>query len=183
MIGVLALQGAFAAHGRSLAALGHASREVRAPRDLDGLAGLVLPGGESTAQRELLGALGLLEPLARFVATCAPIFATCAGLVLAARFGWLDVDVARNAFGPQTESFEDVDDAGAVPLVLIRAPRITRVGAAVRVLATWRGEPVLVREGHVVGATFHPELTSSLDVHRLAFGDARPRAELPVNAA
>jgi pyridoxal 5'-phosphate synthase pdxT subunit len=176
-IGVLALQGAFDAHARALERLGHETRRVRAPRDLEGLDGLVLPGGESTVQLRLLERFGLRDAVDAFVASGAPVLATCAGLILAARevtnpaqpsFGWLDVSVARNAWGRQVESFEAVDDSGQLPLVLIRAPRITRVGEGVEVLATLRGEPVLVRQANVTGATFHPELTERLDVHRAA---------------
>ena len=218
-LGVLALQGAFDAHARALERLGHETRKVRAPGDLEALDGLVLPGGESTVQLKLVERFGLREPLAAFVAAGAPVLATCAGLILAARevtnpaqqsFGWLDVTVARNAWGRQVESFEAVADDGVppasgarcraagsgsseasqvnvrgevpsdarasgthlrhLPLVLIRGPRITRAGEGVEVLATLRGEPMLVRQGNVTGATFHPELTDRLDVHRDVFG-------------
>jgi pyridoxal 5'-phosphate synthase pdxT subunit len=181
-IGVLAVQGGFAAHVRALEALGHAVREVRAPTDLDGAKGLVLPGGESAVQLELIRRLGLAGPIAALVARGAPVLATCAGLILAARrvrspeqpaFGFLDVAVERNAYGRQVHSFEDLDDAGAHRLVFIRAPRIVEVGPRAQVLATWRGEPVLVREDSVTGASFHPELTSDLSIHRLAFGAER----------
>jgi 5'-phosphate synthase pdxT subunit len=168
-IGVLALQGGFAAHAQALEAAGRAVRLVRAARDLEGLGGLVLPGGESTAQLKLV-ARGLLEgPLRTFVQGGRPVLATCAGLILAARavlpdqpsFGWLDVTVQRNAYGRQLDSFEAEDDAGRRRLVFIRAPRIAAVGRGVEVLATLRGEPVLVRQGRVVGATFHPELAGA----------------------
>lgn len=183
-IGVLALQGAFAAHARALEALGHAPVLVRQPRHLEGLAGLVLPGGESTTQLSLLDRLGLWTPLDALVRSGAPVLCTCAGLILAARqvtraaqrsFGWLDVDVARNAWGRQVESFEARADGTDLPLVLIRAPRITRVGDGVEVLAMLDGEPVLVRQGSVVGATFHPELTARLDVHQAVFGEVGAR--------
>jgi pyridoxal 5'-phosphate synthase pdxT subunit len=175
--GVLALQGAFDAHARALRRLGVHVRLVRLPRDLDGLEGLVLPGGESTTHLRLIARFGLREGLDALVRRGVPVLATCAGLILAAArvtgpaqesFGWLDVDVARNAWGRQVDSFEAVDDAGEA-LIFIRAPRITRVGAGVEVLSTFEGEPVLVRQGNVVGATFHPELTQRLDVHALAF--------------
>jgi pyridoxal 5'-phosphate synthase pdxT subunit len=175
MIGVLALQGGFAAHMDALRAIGCDTRAVRAPGDLDGLAGLVLPGGESTAMLRLVGEL---EPaLDEFVRAGHPVLATCAGLILAARtvtdpaqrsFGWIDVAVARNAWGRQVDSFEATDDAGA-PLVFIRAPRITARGRDVEVLATYDGEPILVRQGNRYGATFHPELTADRRIHRLAF--------------
>jgi 5'-phosphate synthase pdxT subunit len=182
-VGVLALQGAFAAHARALARLGHEAPEVRAAADLEGLDGLVLPGGESSAMLVLLGRHRLDEPLDAFARTGRPVLATCAGLVLAARevthprqrsFGWLDVAVARNGWGRQVDSFQarsDGDGAlGSLPLVLIRAPRVVRVGPSCEVLARYAGEPVLVRQGRVLGATFHPELTPALDVHRAAFG-------------
>lgn len=181
-IGVLALQGAFAAHAQALERLGHTPALVRLPRDVEGLEGLVLPGGESTTMLNLLERFALSGPIDRLVRSGAPVLATCAGLILAARgvthpeqrsFGWLDLDVARNAWGRQLDSFEACADAPKddLPLVLIRAPRITRVGPGVEVLATYGGEPVLVRAGAITGATFHPELTESLDVHRAVFGE------------
>lgn len=185
-IGVLALQGAFAAHARALEALGHDPVLVRQPRHLEGVEGLVLPGGESTTQLSLLDRLGLWAPLDALVRAGAPTLCTCAGLILAARevthpaqrsFGWLDVSVARNAWGRQVDSFEaQADPPLDLPLVFIRAPRITRAGADVEVLAALEGEPVLVRQGHVTGATFHPELTGRLDVHRGVFGVAASHA-------
>jgi 5'-phosphate synthase pdxT subunit len=176
MIGVLALQGGFAAHGKALRDIGCDVREVRTPRDLEGIDGLVLPGGESTTMLRLLGEL---EPaLDDFVRAGHPVLATCAGLILAAKtvtdpeqrsFGWIDVAVARNAWGRQVDSFSATDDAGA-PLVFIRAPRITEQGRDVEVLATFAGEPILVRQGHLYGATFHPELTADRSLHRRVFG-------------
>lgn len=185
-IGVLALQGGFAAHQKVLRRLGHEALAVRAARDLEGLEGLVLPGGESTAQLKLIG-LGQLEgPLRAAVACGYPVLATCAGLILAARdvspeqqsFGWLDVSVQRNAYGRQLDSFEARSDAG-LPLVFIRAPRICAIGAAVEVCERLAGEPILVREDAVYGATFHPELSESTAVHELVFGIAQSRQEKP----
>jgi 5'-phosphate synthase pdxT subunit len=184
-VGVLALQGDFAAHAAALEALGHRAVEVRTAAELERLDGLVLPGGESTVQLKLIAREGLAEPLDAFVRSGRPVLATCAGLVLSSRavtnpeqhaFGWLDVAVARNAWGRQLDSFEAVSDSDDLPLVFIRAPRITRVGAGVEVLATFRGEPVLVRQGNVTGATFHPELTADRRVHRDAFAVARSDA-------
>jgi 5'-phosphate synthase pdxT subunit len=163
-VGVLALQGGFAAHAAALWHLGHLPIEVRSPADLDAgndLGGLVLPGGESTAQAKLIDSAGLGESLDDFARSGRPVLATCAGLILAARRGWLDVEVARNAWGRQVDSFEAVDDSGRLPLMFIRAPRIRKVGPNVEVLATYRGEPVLVRQGQLTAATFHPELTIS----------------------
>jgi pyridoxal 5'-phosphate synthase pdxT subunit len=177
-IGVLALQGDFSAHARALQLAGLAARPVRSAADLVGLGGIVLPGGESTTQLRLLGRHGLHEPLRAFAASGAPVLATCAGLVLAARtvespaqpsFGLLDVAVARNAWGRQLDSFEARADDGSLALIFIRAPRILRVGAAVEVLASFRGEPVMVRQGAVVGATFHPELVEGSPVHGRVF--------------
>ena len=180
-IGVVALQGGFALHMTALARLGHAPFEVRSAPDLSNAEGIVLPGGESTAQRRLMA--HLVEALQHRVGSGVPVLATCAGLVLAAKrirthdgeqlgFGWLDVTIARNAWGRQVDSFEALDDRGELPLVCIRAPRILEVGPHVSVLATLAGEPVLVRQSRVVGATFHPELTSSDRVVVAAFGTA-----------
>jgi 5'-phosphate synthase pdxT subunit len=157
-VGVLALQGGFQAH---LEALGGRGVEVRLPKHLDGLDALVLPGGESTTQGMLIHRAGLRGALEDFVRSGKPVLATCAGLILCARYGWLDVDVQRNAYGRQLDSFEALSDDGAHHLVFIRAPRITRTGHKVEVLATLNGEPVLVRQGKLTGATFHPELVRS----------------------
>jgi pyridoxal 5'-phosphate synthase pdxT subunit len=183
-VGVLALQGDFAAHARALAAAGLAPVEVRAAADLApaaGLAGLVLPGGESTTMLNLIDRFALGPALDAFVRGGAPVLATCAGLILASRavreptqrsFGWLDVTVARNAWGRQRDSFEARSDDGAHALVFIRAPRILDVGPDVEIQATFQGEPVMVRKGNVTGATFHPELTGDARVHARVFGSA-----------
>jgi 5'-phosphate synthase pdxT subunit len=180
-VGVLALQGGYEAHERLLAALGKEVVRVKTAADLDGLDGLVLPGGESSSMLKLMAYDGLERPLDAFVRSGRPLFATCAGLILSATlvsnpeqrsFGWLDVDVSRNAWGRQNESFEALDDSGNYRLVFIRAPRITRVGAGAEVVASFRGEPVAVRSKTlpVVAATFHPELADEPGLHRLAFG-------------
>lgn len=177
-IGVLALQGDFSAHQRALEALGYDARLARRPADLDLVEGLVLPGGESTTQLRLLASSGLAAPIVRLIRDGAPVLATCAGLILLAStvtdpeqrsLGLLDVTVARNAWGRQLDSFEAVSERQGVPLVFIRAPRILAVGPGVEVLDTFGGEPILVRQGNVVGATFHPELTGDETVARLAF--------------
>jgi 5'-phosphate synthase pdxT subunit len=180
-IGILALQGDFDAHAQVLARLGATPRLVRAPGDLPGLAGLILPGGESTTMLRLLEPDGFEAAVREFTAH-RPTFGTCAGLILLARgvtdpvqrsFGVLDVDVARNAYGRQLDSFVgDVASAvlgGTIPGVFIRAPRILRTGPGVTVLGrvAATGEPVLVCAGHLLGATFHPELTADPRVHRL----------------
>ena len=178
-IGVLALQGGFALHARALTSLGHEVALVRDAEELERVDGLVLPGGESTTQLRLLARQGLGPTIERFAAAGRPILATCAGLILAAKrvvgptqesVGLLDVIVARNAWGRQLDSFEATAAGSALPLVFIRAPRIIERQAAVEVLATYDGEPVLVRQRNVTGATFHPELTDTLDVHREVFG-------------
>ena len=184
-IGVLALQGGFAAHADALSALGHEPVLVRTVGDLDGLAGLVLPGGESTTQLKLINDEGLGEPLDRFVRSGRPTMCTCAGIILAAAkvteprqpsFGWLDVHVARNAWGRQVDSFEATSDDGHLCLVFIRAPRIVATGAGVEILATLDSEPVMVRQNNVTGATFHPELAGDAAVHRDVFGAASERS-------
>jgi 5'-phosphate synthase pdxT subunit len=180
-IGILALQGAFALHKPPLRALGHEPVEVRSADDLDGVEGLILPGGESSVHVVLIERFGLEHALVAFAHAGRPVLAVCAGLILAARevrepeqwsLGWLDVGVTRNAYGRQRDSFEATSDDGTMSLVFIRAPRVTDVGRGVEVLATLGGEPVLVRQAAVVGASFHPELTSALGVHCLAFGSA-----------
>jgi 5'-phosphate synthase pdxT subunit len=176
---VLAVQGAFAAHGPMLEELGHEPVWVRAPADLGRLEGLILPGGESTVQLSLLARLGLEAPLCAFIAGGAPVLATCAGTILLARqvtkpqqrsYGCIDISVIRNGYGRQLDSFEAQADACDLPLVFIRAPRIAALGSGVEVLARHRGEPVLVRERNLTCATFHPELTHDARVHREVFG-------------
>jgi 5'-phosphate synthase pdxT subunit len=153
---------------------------VRSAGDLEGLAGLVLPGGESSAMLKLIEFGGLWQPLDAFARSGKPLLATCAGLILAAdqvsepsqkSFGWLSVAVARNAWGRQNESFEAMDDGGRLRCVFIRAPRITRVGPGVEVIATLAGEPIAVRGGDIVAATFHPELAGEAALHALLFAD------------
>lgn len=178
-VGVLALQGGFDAHAAALARAGVRPRLVRAPEVLAGLDGLVLPGGESGVHLRLIDRHGLEAPLRALVASGVPVLGTCAGLILAARtviggqrsFGWLDVTVERNAWGRQLDSFEAQDDARRRRLVFIRGPRIVGVGPGVEVLATFAGEPVLVRQGRVVGAAYHPELAGP-ELHAEIFGEA-----------
>ena len=181
-IGVLAVQGAFAEHLAVLAQLGVVGVEVRLPADLADVAGLILPGGESTAQRKLIDRWGLRRPILDLAASGAPIFGTCAGMILLSReivdgdepvFPLLDVDVKRNAFGRQLESFEgevSVPVLGDAPVhgVFIRAPIIERVGPDVDVLARLDdGRIVAVRERNVIATAFHPELAGEVRFHRL----------------
>lgn len=184
VVGVLALQGAVEKHLQMLERVGASAREVRVPAELAGLDALVLPGGESTTMSHLLASGGLRQPLAAFMAT-KPVLATCAGMILLAKraealpfppFGLLDIDVARNAWGRQIFSFhEEIDwplpaptgEPGPARLkaIFIRAPRVTRVGADVEVLARIHGEPVALRQGRLLALSFHPELTADPRVH------------------
>ncbi|MFL5966943.1 MAG: pyridoxal 5'-phosphate synthase glutaminase subunit PdxT [Gaiellaceae bacterium] len=169
-IGVLAVQGNFREHASMLRRLGADVVEVRKPDQLDGLDGLVVPGGESTTFMRLMRLYGLDEALRTFAA---PVLGTCAGMIVLDRnhLGLVDIDVARNAYGRQVASFEaDLDLAGEdEPLrgVFIRAPRVQSVGSEVEVLAEHDGEPVLVRQGRFLVAAFHPELTEDTRVHEL----------------
>ena len=167
-IGVLALQGAFREHARTLRALGADVVEVRLPEQLDGLDGLVIPGGESTTIAKLAAEYGLDKAIRAFGR---PVLGTCAGMILLDRrhLGLVDLEVARNAYGRQVASFEaDLELAGEErPFrgVFIRAPRVADVGAGVEVLAELDGEPVLLRDGNVLVAAFHPELTDDPRIH------------------
>jgi 5'-phosphate synthase pdxT subunit len=167
-IGVLAVQGNFREHAAMLRELGAEVVEVRLPEQLAGLDGLVIPGGESTAILRLMRLYGLEEALRGFDA---PVFGTCAGMILLdrAHLGLVDVEVARNGYGRQLASFEaDLAlDGDAEPLrgVFIRAPRVVDAGPEVEVLASHDGDPVLLRQGRFLVASFHPELTGDTRVH------------------
>lgn len=183
-VGVLALQGDVAEHASALADCGAHVVEVRSPGHLAGLDGLVLPGGESTTMSMLLERAGLFEPLAKRLADGMPALGTCAGMILLAAdvldgrpdqrsFAALDIAVRRNAFGRQVQSFEAGLDVagfsagGPFDAVFIRAPAVERVGPTVEVLASVDGRPVLCRQGRVLAAAFHPELSEDLRLHRL----------------
>lgn len=179
-IGVLSLQGDFREHLEALAALGLDARGVRTPEQVRACAGLIIPGGESTTIGKLLVRFGVDEAIRDLHAAGRPIFGTCAGAILLStevvegpvnQLGLLDVTVSRNAYGRQLDSFETALDVTGLdaPLnaVFIRAPRFVRLGAGVETLAAVGDEPVLLRQGHLLAATFHPELTADLRVHRL----------------
>ena len=181
-VAVLALQGDFEAHRRALAEVGVESFEARRPRDLDEASGLIIPGGESTTLWKFFEAEPWEQAFRSFAATGHPILGTCAGAIVLARdvtnpaqkgLGLIDIGVERNAYGRQLDSFiADVDSpelGGRMPAVFIRAPRIRKVGRGVEVVATHAEEPVLVREGNVNAATFHPELTHDRRLHRWLF--------------
>jgi pyridoxal 5'-phosphate synthase pdxT subunit len=181
-IGVLALQGNFREHAAMLRRLGADVVEVRKPEELDGLDGLVIPGGESTAIGRLVRIYGLEEALRRFER---PVFGTCAGMILLARDGLLgrvEIGVRRNAYGRQVASFEaDLDLGGeAEPLrgVFIRAPQVEEAGPDVEVLAELDGEPVLLRDGRYLVASFHPELTDDTRVHERFLAMVREEAHV-----
>jgi pyridoxal 5'-phosphate synthase pdxT subunit len=175
-IGVLALQGNFREHAAMLRRLGTDPVEVRKPEQLEGLDGLVVPGGESTTFMRLMRLYGLEDAIRTFER---PILGTCAGLIVLDRehLGLVDVEVERNAYGRQVSSFEaDLDLAGEdKPLrgVFIRAPRIERTGKDVEVLGELDGKPVLLRQGRFLVATFHPELTDDTRVHELFLDTVR----------
>ncbi len=174
LVGVLALQGDFAAHARVLQSLGAQVREVRVPAHLDGLQGLVIPGGESTTMTLGVVREGLGEPLRAFAAAGAPVLGTCAGLIMLDRehLGVLDITARRNAFGRQVRSFEAdleidgiTDGSGPMRVAFIRAPWVCDHGPDVQVLAEVDGHIVAVRQGPVIAVSFHPEITGDDRVH------------------
>lgn len=180
-IGVLALQGDFEAHERALARAGAQVVQVRTAGELDGLDGLVIPGGESSTMLKLLNGMGLMEPLREF-GERKPVFGTCAGAILLATevtnpvqesLRLMDIGVERNAYGRQLDSrivrlpSDDERLGGELEAVFIRAPIIRRVGGDARVLARYNGDPVLVEQGRHLVATFHPELSENNAVHAL----------------
>ena len=180
LIGVLALQGDFQAHEQVLARLGAPVREVRVVADLDGIAGLVIPGGESTTMTLGVRREGLAEPLAELVGEGLPVLGSCAGLIMLdrAHLGLMDIVAQRNAFGRQVRSFEtDVDVAGLPggPLraIFIRAPWIAEHGPGVVVLAEVDGHPIAAREGRLLAVAFHSELSDDDRVHALLLDWAR----------
>lgn len=173
MIGVLAIQGGYAEHEQVLEALGLVFKEVRSLVDTEGLTGLIIPGGESTVMDQFMEKYELKEWLIerakdpRFV-----IFGTCAGLILLARYGLLDVEVERNAYGRQLDSFVttvEVEGVGSVKGHFIRAPKVVSVGEGVEVLAEYNGVPVVVKQGAVWGISFHPELAGDFTLHAAIF--------------
>ena len=173
-LGVLAIQGGFEAHCEVLSRLGADVTEVRLPADLEGLDGLVIPGGESTTISMGISSAGLEEPIRSLRGAGGTIFGTCAGMIVCDRehLGLIDAGAARNAFGRQLQSFEadlEVTGIGDEPLraVFIRAPWIEDCGEGVEVLASYEGHPVAIREGGVLACAFHPELTDDSRLHAL----------------
>jgi 5'-phosphate synthase pdxT subunit len=179
VVGVLALQGAFAAHSECLASIGVASLEVRTPTDLASVDALMMPGGESSTMSQLLESSQLFDAISVRITDGMPVFGTCAGMILLSSeildgrsdqrsFSAIDISVRRNAFGRQRDSFEKTlaTPAGDFNGVFIRAPRIERVGPAVEVLAHIDDEPVFVRQGNVMACSFHPELAGDARLHQ-----------------
>lgn len=180
-IGVLALQGAVREHLRVLERLKVEGREVRTPQHLEGVSGVIMPGGESTTVGKLMARIGLAAALRDFADSGKPIMGTCAGMILLARkvdegeqplLGLMDIVVRRNAFGRQVDSFEqDLDIAGFDGVkfrgVFIRAPYIVEAATKVQVMAAVDGKGVLARQGKIIAAAFHPELTDDLRLHRM----------------
>ena len=191
-IGVLALQGDFALHVRALQRCGVEALEVRKPEELAGVDGLIIPGGESTTLLKLMEEWGFVPALEKFAGAGKPIFGTCAGAILLARdvesprqssLGLIDIGVERNAYGRQRESFEGRGPATLngtavdIDMMFIRAPRIRRMGEGVQSLARRGEETVMARQGSVLVATFHPELTDDPAVHRYFCDMVRKAAE------
>ncbi len=190
-IGVLALQGDYEAHARAFQSAGARTVLVRKPEELAGLDGLVLPGGESTTMLKFLEKKGFFDALRKFIAAT-PCFATCAGCILVARevlhpkqrsLGLLDATIERNAYGRQIDStiltLPTELPGGPLEMVFIRAPRIARVGPQVEVLAKRDGFPALVRQGDLLAATFHPEMTADTRVQQLFLNMVRRRFSRP----
>lgn len=178
-VGVLALQGAFAAHSECLQSLGCDTVEVRLPRDLENVDALVMPGGESSTMSQLLLSSGLFDAIAQRIADGMAVFGTCAGMILLASevldgrpdqrsFSAIDISVRRNAFGRQIDSFESTvtTSVGDFHGVFIRAPRIERLGPGVEVVGDLNGEPVMVRQNKILAASFHPELAGDARMHQ-----------------
>lgn len=180
-VGVLALQGAFAKHIEMLRSLDVQAKEVRYPEELEACNGLIIPGGESTTIQNQMRYIGFEDSLKSFAKT-KPVFGTCAGLILMSHavmdnkikpFNFLDITVERNAYGRQYESFEAEIEihlpsmkCKSFSAIFIRAPRIRSVGESVKVLATYEDEAILVQQGHHLGSSFHPELTTNDALHR-----------------
>ena len=181
-IGVLAIQGDFIEHREMLGAVGAESREVRLPEQLEGLDGLIIPGGESTTIVQLIDIFGMREPLKQCVSNGMAVWGTCAGMIVVARrlldrrpqpLGLMDIEVSRNAFGRQVDSFEadlDVDEMDGPPYraIFIRAPVVVNVGKGVQIICRLQdGRPVAVKQGHMLATAFHPELTDDPRMHKL----------------
>lgn len=176
LIGVLALQGAYAKHVEMIEKLHAKAKLVKTPNNLDLVDALIIPGGESTVQMDLIHRSGLFEPLQKFAHT-KPIFGTCAGAILLATrlqecamptLSIMDITVRRNAYGTQIESFKDeiLFNQEKIPAIFIRAPVIEEINSNISILATYKETPILVQQGLHLAATFHPELSNNLSIHK-----------------
>ena len=181
-IGILAIQGDFLEHQDALNRIGVESFEIRLPHQLDDIDGLIIPGGESTTIAQLIDIYGFRNKIKKLVASGMPVWGTCAGLIVMAKhlsdqrpvpLGLMDIDVSRNAFGRQVQSFEkdiDVDQLEGPPFhaIFIRAPKVNKIGSGVKVLASLNdGSIVAVRQGSLMGTSFHPELTNDVRIHEM----------------
>jgi len=180
-IGILGLQGGVREHALALAACGAAVRVVKSPGDVSGVNGLILPGGESTAITKLVRLAGLEQPLKHLIASGLPTWGTCAGAIMLGSggiFGCLEVDIVRNAYGPQIHSrlARGTFMGHTIPMVFIRAPRIVRAGAALDVLGRLDDEIVAIRKDHILATSFHPELSNDLTVTRCFLDLARSQS-------
>ena len=182
VVGILALQGDFAAHAKLVRRLGAEPAEVRVPSDLDGIEALIIPGGESTVMTLGIEREGLAEPLRDLVAAGTPVLGTCAGMIMLDRdhLGLLDVTTRRNAFGRQLFSFEaELElagvDGGPIRAVFIRAPWVEEHGPEVEVLASVDAHPVAIRQGRLLAVAFHPELSGEPRIHELLLGMSNGR--------
>jgi 5'-phosphate synthase pdxT subunit len=186
VVGILALQGDFEAHGKIVRSLGARPREVRVPADLEGLDALIIPGGESTVMTLGIEREGLADPLRELAGRGTPVLGTCAGMIMLDRehLGLLDIVARRNAFGRQVRSFEaDIDLAGVAggPMhaVFIRAPWVAEHGPDVEVLGTVEDHPVAIRQGNLLAVSFHPELSGDSRLHELLLAVASGRNGAP----
>jgi len=174
VIGILAIQGSFREHAEMIKKLGVEAQFVRSASDLDSINGLILPGGESTTMDKLAEDFDLKGILIEKIQHGLPVYGTCAGMILLAKWGLLDIEIERNAYGSQLDSFEanvdlvdtSVSSAKTLPGVFIRAPRVTSIGDDVITLATHNDSPVLIRQNNILASSFHPELTQSTDIHQ-----------------
>lgn len=177
-IGILNLQGGAAKHASMIERLGHTPIFVTNKQHFEQTAAMILPGGESTTMIRLIEREGLEQPLQNYTK---PVLGTCAGLILMKAFGWLDITIQRNGWGPQIDSFEA--DLDGFPGIFIRAPRITSVGKNVEVLKRYKEEPVLVQQGRFIGATFHPELTDDSSIHMIMVKVAQSSSPVPLSSS
>lgn len=167
-VGVLALQGSFFEHAKAIRELGYEVRLIRSMEDTTGISACILPGGESTTLMKLLAETKLDAWLKKSAQGGMPVYGTCAGMIVLSKLGLIDIEVDRNAYGPQLHSFEaTVDFLGkAFPGIFIRAPKIEKVGEMVDILSKEHGTPVLVRQKNVMAGSFHPELTTDYSIHK-----------------